>query len=69
MISQLESRIPLVYTLVRIMYIMLNYMWKVLVLIRYNNINVLYRSLALSALLSGNMTDVQYPSVRGYCTN
>lgn len=69
MIIQPESQISLFHSLVRIMYIMLNYVWKVLVLIRYNNINVLYRSLALSALLSGNMTDVQYPSVRGYCTN
>lgn len=55
MISRAESRISLVHTLVRIMYIMLNEMHGVLMLIKYNNINVLYHSLAFPALLSGNV--------------
>lgn len=42
MIIQPESQISLSHSLVRIMYIMLNDVWKVLVLIRYNNINMYY---------------------------
>lgn len=42
MIIQPESQISLFHPLVRIMYIMLNDVWKMLVLIRYNNINMYY---------------------------
>ncbi|GIZ30221.1 hypothetical protein TUM12150_07070 [Morganella morganii] len=42
MIIQPESQISLSHSLVRIMYIMLNDVWKMLVLIRYNNINMYY---------------------------
>lgn len=55
MISLAEYQISLFHALVRIMYIMLNDIWEVLVLIRYNNINVLYHSLVFPALLSGNV--------------
>lgn len=42
MIIQPESQISLFHSLIRIMYIMLNDVWKMLVLIRYNNINMYY---------------------------